>query len=224
MVLALALAMAVVVVALAARDHRRTRAARWALLEQCRPLLTDGRITFGGDGFPRLEGLYGDHRVVSELIADTMTVKRLPQLWHSLSILYGLPLSSSFSVLVRPSGNDFYSLTEKLDATLSPPREFPWEVLVRGAGHNPQGLVDDLASEIGAILYDPRVKELCVTPQGLRIIHQAAEGRRGEHLLLRQAAFDIATIAPSQFVDLLSALQRLQSSVLKRASRSGVAA
>ena len=204
--LAIATAMAGALAALAARDHRRQRQGRRALLDGCAALFSSAELSHGGDDFPRLEGTHKGRRVVAELIPDTMTIKRLPQLWLSLSVYEALPVTASFAILVRPSGNDFYSLTERLVTTLRPPRDLPWEVLVRGSGSNPQALLERMAPALGAILADARIKEIAVTPNGMRLIRQAGEGRRGEHLLLRQAVFEDAAVTASDLQNLLGIL------------------
>jgi hypothetical protein len=36
---------------------------------------------------------------------------------------------------------------------------------------------------------DPRMKELVITPRGVRLVYQAAQGERADYLVLRQARF-----------------------------------
>ena len=62
---------------------------------------------------------------------------------------------------------------------------------------------------IGKILADPKVKEIGVTKKGLRLVWQASEGRRGEHLILRQCVFDDARVTRSDFARLLAYLDEL---------------
>lgn len=199
--------------ALAVKDHRRARAARRSLLNDCLGLLVQERVEYGGDGFPRLTGTRAGRSVRAELIPDTMTIKRLPQLWLSVTVLEPLPTAASLAVLVRPSGNDFYSLTGQLETALDPPPALPWEVMARGSGGNPQTLLNSMAPLIGAILADPRIKEVAITRKGLRIIRQAGEGRRGEHLLLRQAVFAGAAVPAADLQSLLDSLDGLHTAV-----------
>jgi hypothetical protein len=183
-------------------------------------VLTEARIAHGSDGFPRLDGVHKGHRIRAELIPDTMTIRRLPQLWLSVTLLARLPVEASFAVLVRPSGADFYSLTEEFSHTIAPPACFPWEVRIRGNNSRSSVLVEQLAAPIAALLADPRIKEIAVTAKGLRIVRQAGEGRRGEHLLLRQAMFDNADVPAADFSTLLSGLERLREEVLTRVKKS----
>lgn len=218
--LALGLAMALGFVVL--REHRALRRSRSSLLDRCEDRLQSGRIESGLAEFPRLTGRYTGRPVHAELIPDTMTIRRLPQLWLSVTLLETLPVRGGFAVLVRPSGNDYYSLTETFPHTLQPPGTFPWEVLVRGASLADQRLIDQCGALVAGILSDPKVKEVAVTPKGVRIVWQAAEGRRGEHLLLRQAIFDNADVTPDAFDHILSTL--LSLSKLAAAAESAVRA
>lgn len=191
------------------RDHRILRDSRRGLLDRCRAVVEDGVVTHGADDFPRLDGRKSGRAFRAELVPDTMTIRRLPQLWLSLTLLESRPGLPSFAVLVRAAGTEFYSLTGSFDYRLEPPAGFPWEVLVRGSHPGAQALLDRVGPVAAAILADPKVKELAVTPKGLRLVWQAGEGRKGEHLLLRQAVFDNAEVPPEALEALFSKLETL---------------
>ena len=73
------------------------------------------------------------------------------------------------------------------------------------------------ASEIVSIdpaKSDPRVKEIAVTREGMRIIRQADEGRRGDYLLLRQAVFDNASVSAEDLDAVLREIDALRASIL----------
>jgi hypothetical protein len=79
----------------------------------------------------------------------------------------------------------------------------------RGAGR----LLAELSEALGAILADPRVKEVAITERGLRIVRQAGEGKRGEHLLLRQALFERANVSRADLESVLQPLETLRAIV-----------
>jgi hypothetical protein len=197
------IAFAAVVANIAIRDHRRAVAARRALLDDCRGVLDDERWTVGADGVPALEGRAFGHGVKVALIPDTMVVRRLPQLWLSVTVLDALPGAPSLSVLTRHSGNEFYSVAHDLPERVDPPAGLPLDILIRGCGARAQGLCHQLAPELAKLLADPRVKDITLTSRGVRVVRQVAEGRRGEHLLLRQAVFDVAQVERDLFVQTL---------------------
>lgn len=199
--------------ALAAREHRLVRARRHFLLDSCANILDGPEVRRGGDGFPSCVGSHRGRRVHVELIPDTMVLRRLPQVWLSVTLLEALIDVPSLAVLVRPAGYEFYSLTNALPYSLDTPATLPQEVMVRGSDAGAEQLLRQLTPLLAASLADPRVKEIAVTNKGLRIIWQAGEGRRGEHLLLRQAVFDATEVGASELGRLLHQLDVLQSAI-----------
>ncbi len=192
------------------RDHRAAKAARRGVLDGCAGALDRAQLSHAADGFPRLAGHHHGREVRVDLLCDTMTIRRLPQLWMSTTLLdanAGLP---GFAILVRPAGTEFYSLTSRFAHRLETPVGFPDEVLIRGdAGAEP--LLDELRATLAGILADPRVKEIAVTPRGLRIIRQAGEGKRGDHLLLRQSVFENAAVPRRDLAAVLDQLQAIRA-------------
>jgi hypothetical protein len=142
-----------------------------------------------------------------------MVIRRLPQLWLSITLLDTLGDVPSLAVLVRPAGYEFYSLTSRLGCTLDTPAALPSEVLIRGSDARADRLLWQLTPYLAASLSDPRVKEIAVTSKGLRIIVQAGEGRRGEHLLLRQAVFDDAVVPARELANRLMELETLLGAI-----------
>jgi hypothetical protein len=198
---------------LAIRDHRKLRASRMGLLDDCKRLFDRPDLTHGGDSFPSIRGIVGPNRVDVRLISDTMTIRRLPQLWLQVTAIERLPDVTGVAVLVRPSGYEFYSLTTGFNHIMDTPSEFPREVLVRGENPRAELTLQKLTQPMAAILSDPTVKEIAVTRQGLRIIRQAGEGRKGEYLLLRQAVFDEAAVTATALEDTLDEIDTLRRAV-----------
>jgi hypothetical protein len=198
---------------MAIRDHAKQLASRRSLLGECAGLLERGTINHGGDGFPSLDGRHHGRRVHAECIPDTMTIRRLPQLWLSVSRIEPRPEYPEFAILVRPSGTEFYSLTATYPRRLDLPSGLPAEALVRGSGIAAQAHLDRAAPVLGKILAEPKVKEVGVTKKGLRIVWQACEGRRGEHLILRQCVFDGARVTRADLARLLSYFDELSLAV-----------
>lgn len=203
---------------IAIRDHRALRASRSGLLDDCTHLFDSYALTHDGDSFPRLRGRIGDRNVDVRLICDTMTMRRLPQLWLQVTVLQKMPGIGGFAVLVRPSNYEFYSLTGDFQHVIEPPSDFPSEVIVRGETPWAVRTFDKLVQPMTAILQEPQVKEIAVTQQGLRIIRQAGEGRRGEHLLLRQAVFDDASVTAEALRSVLAEIETLHAVAIARES------
>lgn len=200
----------VTALAILARNERRlTKARRQIILDPVRGLFSDAKHSEDGAGLPAIEGNYGGRRLKLELIPDTMTIRRLPQLWLSVTALKPLEIAGGVAMLVRPSGADFYSLTAHMHTTFDPPRELPWETLVRGETAASGAVLAKLAGEAGRIMSDAKVKEIAATRRGLRIVYQLAEGKRGQHLLLRQSDFEGASLEPELLARLAADLDAL---------------
>lgn len=206
------------------REHRKLRSARRGLLANCESVLAGAHIIHGGDEFPKMTGRRGRDAVDVALIPDTMTIRRLPQLWLSVTVKTPVPADSGFAVLVRPSGNDFFSLTHTLETRLEPPPVLPWEVSIRGEDERAGILLERLAPVLSSVLADPRVKEIAITRNGCRIVRQAAEGRRGEHLLLRQAMFDNAEVSKAQLLAVLAEIDEILAAARSAKSKEAAAA
>jgi hypothetical protein len=192
------------------RDHRATKAGRRSVLDDCGDALDRAQLTHAADHFPRLTGHHHGREVRVDLLCDTMTIRRLPQLWMSTTLLDrndGLP---SLAILVRPAGTEFYSLTSRFEHRLETPAGFPDEVLIRGDARADR-LLADLAPTLAEALADPCIKEIAITPRGLRIIRQACEGKRGDHLLLRQSVFENAVVPRRDLGTVLDHLQALRA-------------
>lgn len=198
---------------IALRDHRHRQAHRRGLLDDCARLFDRYALTHGGDSFPKLSGRVGGRNVDVRLISDTMTIRRLPQLWLQVTVLERLEGVTGLAVLVRPSGYEFYSLTAGLHRVIEPPATFPHELIVRGKDEKAAPLFARLEAVLAHILADARVKEVAVTSEGLRIIRQASEGRRGDYLLLRQAVFDEAEVPAATLEAVLDDIAALRNCI-----------
>lgn len=181
----------------AVRDHRAAIAERRGLLDNAARHFPGARITHGADHFPILAGRLDDGRQVRvELVPDTLVCRRLPQLWLKLTLLETSPCARpKIGALARPTGAEFYSLVHEMPHLLIPP---PSEaaLLMRGDGNASRRQVERAAAMFAKLFADPTLKEAAITPRGVRLVRQAAQGQRGAHLLLRQAHFSITAIAP----------------------------
>ena len=209
-----AAAIASALTVLANRERNAIRAARGAILDDVRDDFSSAQATTDDAGFPRIAGVINGRQLRLDLIPDTMTIRRLPQLWLAVTDLQPLPLANrGVAILVRPSGADYYSLTERMAYRLDPPAGFPWESLVKGETAQSASTLERICQSASALLTDPRIKEIAVTQRGVRIVRQLAEGKRGDHLLLRQCAFEGARLDPLELKSLLDRLEHLSQAL-----------
>jgi hypothetical protein len=201
----------VTALAFLARGQRRlVTGRRERIVDSVREVFDTATFSTDGAGIPTIDGVYRKRRVKIDFIPDNMTVRRLPQLWVSVTALKPLAAPhQGVSVLVRPSGADFFSLTSSMHTHFDPPSGFPWECLVRGQSELARNTLMRMAPAAANILSDAKVKELAITDRGARVVYQLAEGRRGQHLLLRQCDFDEARLEPPLLERLIGDLDAL---------------
>ncbi len=189
------------------RQGRRSAAWRAGLLSDCAALLDASRLGRDRAGFATLDGTRGDAPVAVRLIPEALVHRRLPQLWLSVSLRDPLPTGATLDVLRRPAGAEFYAPAD-LPLRLAPPAGWPADTLVRGTP-GAEALLLRAEPILAEILADPRVKDVLVTPKGVRLVVQAAEGARGAYLLLRGSRFDLDRVAPTLLDGSLADLTRL---------------
>jgi hypothetical protein len=205
-----------VILALSARERARARQARAGIFQDCLGLLDEAAVTIGEDGFPRLHGRIAGRRVRIDAIPDTLTLRRLPQLWLSVTLEGRIDGRAAFGLLLRSTGAEPYALTHRLDRRLAWPDGLPAEGLCRGAGAGAKALVERGRPAVAALLADPRVKEVAATPRGVRAVLRLAEGQRGAHLILRQAEFGAPRLQPCDALRLLDGLADLMAALEAR--------
>lgn len=193
---ALLLAALIVLPLVYARDAAREKRRRAAFFDDALAALDSYRVTQDGRGYPVLEGRYRGHSVRLEPVLDDMTWRKVPSLWLKATLLRAGPSRPTFSYMVRPQGGEFYSPASDLAQRMKVPAAWPQNAALctddRERMPDPDRLTPDMAA-----FADPRLKELVVTPKGVRLVYQAAQAERASYLVLRQAKFDGAKAAPA---------------------------
>lgn len=176
----------------AQRRHRqRIGRERGKLWDECLSLLDGARLYQDEIDFPRLEGYYGGCRVTLEAIADHVAFRKLPQLWLRATVRADIPYRGVLDLLARPENVEFYSPIWSLPVTVDPPAGWPAHALVRtdSAGEMPPLSV--VGRHLG-IFDDSRAKELLITPRGVRLVYQLAQGQRAHYAVFRSVNFGLS--------------------------------
>jgi hypothetical protein len=168
------------------RERRRATRNKAAIFDQCLGLFDRVLVKKAPDGYPRMSGYLDGRRVVLSLIPDTMTIKRLPQLWLSVTIASHAD-SAKMAIVARPRGDEFFCTTYR--RRLPVPSWLPQDSAIYGETEAADALLERLRPDLESAFTDPRVKELSFGSGAIRALYRLAEGERGAHLLLRQAAF-----------------------------------
>lgn len=184
----------------AMREQREAMVERSGLLAEASEVISSVSTVIGADQYPVVNGRTDDGRMVKlELIADTLVTRRLPQLWLRVTLYDVASDRPTIGVLARPTGSEYYSLVHEMPQWMTPPATTA-PMLMRGDGTATPAQSERVARHFGGLFTDPTVKEAVISPRGVRIVRQAAQGERGAHLLLRQSRFAIASV-PARDID-----------------------
>lgn len=196
-------------------DARARRVARAGWLDGIE--LQDRRFALSATGFARASGHRAGLGLDLQAVPDTLTFRKLPALWLLVTLPEPLPLRQRINLMIRPTGVEPFSAFERLPYQTTLPSGFPPDAALRSeealTGHEAELLQRHLA-----LFDDPRVKELVLSPKGLRITWLAEEAERGGYLLFRESEMGRKALQPAALDPLVHALHGLRKDILEGAA------
>ncbi len=189
------------------------------MFAEAHDLLDDAEIDRAPMEYPRLRGRYRGQAVTIEAIVDHIAVRKLPSLWLSVTVKADLPFAGSCDILARSHNVEFYSPAIAFDHVLPRPPEWPEHLTIKSDAPEAMPPREILDRHID-LFAEPLTKELLITPHGVRLLRQAAQAKRSEYLVLRQALFGPVVLPRALLVDLLDRALRLIED-LRRAPKAG---
>lgn len=180
------------------RDRRRLDSDRAMLLNDAKGLLEDAALTQEPMEYPKLRGRYRGFEATIDAVVDNLSVRKVPSLWLRVTLRAESPFTGSCDILARAHNVEFYSPSIGFDHSLRLPAGWPDHLTVKS--DDPQHMPPEalLAPHVKAF-EDPRMKELLVTPRGVRLVRQAAQAARAEYMVLRQSLFG-PVVAPRELL------------------------
>lgn len=195
------------------RESRTRARARAAYFDAVKPLFEGGETRVQPTGFPRMTGRRDGLAFDLQAVPDTLTFRKLPALWVLITLPEPLPLHATLNLMARPSGNEPFTKFTTLPQSLPTPPKLPKDIAVRtdDATRIPP---PDLIAAHADLFQDPRVKELVLSPKGLRIVILAEEADRGRYLIFREAEMGRIPLPPARLKPLLDRLTALRQDVV----------
>ena len=161
-------------------------------------------------GFPRLSGKINGALFDLQVVPDTLTFRKLPALWLLVTLPEPLPLRATLDMLMRPMGTEPFTNHSKLPQQIATPAGFPPDCVIRT--DDPQALPDAaLVARHVAGLNPDRLKEVVISPKGLRIVWLIEEADRTRYLLFRDAEMGATPLPRTTLLPLIGALRDLQA-------------
>lgn len=203
---------------LLARQLLAARARRAAepelLFGRAQNILESPRLESTGTvGVHRLRGEWNGLPVQVQTVVDTLAVRKLPSLWLMVTIAEPLPLRSTFDLMMRAAGPTSFSNFDLLPHAVQVPSGFPEHAAIRT--DDPAHLLPAhiIAPHLG-VFDNPRMKELLISPRGLRLVLQMAEADRARYGVFRQADFGAAVLEAPTLQDMLIQLAAIRRAIL----------
>ncbi|MDP3197612.1 hypothetical protein [Tabrizicola sp.] len=195
------------------REASARARARANYFSAVKPLFDGGEIRVQPTGFPRMTGRRKGLAFDLQAVPDTLTFRKLPALWVLVTLPEPLPLRATLDLMARPSGNEPFTRFATLPQSLPIPPDMAKDIAIRSddATHIPPS---DLLTRHADLFHDPRIKELVISPKGLRIVILAEEADRSRYLIFREAEMGRAPLAPARLEPLLDRLAALREDVL----------
>lgn len=170
------------------RDRRRYGRRRAAFFSDCLSLFDQYRVTQDDIYFPVLEGRYQGFTVRLEPLVDHVVFRKVPSLWLKLTLVAPTRFGGVFDLLMRAQGSEFYSPFADLPYRLDVPADWPRDASIGSDDPRTMPPLDLVAPHI-RLFAAPRMKEMLITPRGVRLVYQAQQAERVHYMVLRQIEF-----------------------------------
>ena len=181
------------------RAQRGFAARRAAIFDDCRALFKQsGQIDPGSD-YPLLRGEYQQANVLLQPLLDHVGYRKVPSLWLVLTVDSPMALNGSLDVLFRPANIEFFSQIEQLVQRIHLGDEWPSHHMARVSPAGWQAPLSAIHTALGDAITSPDLKEIVVTPRGVRLVVRVCGVERGHYLVLRAMLTEVERI-PSEWL------------------------
>ncbi len=194
---------------------RRRQAARAVYFSSVEGLFDRAVVRVQPSGFARMTGHWGAHEFDLQAVPDTLTFRKLPALWVMITLPEPLPVTATLDIMARPSGGEPFSHFSSLPQSLERPSFLPEVTALRS--DDAAGLKVDYLAAHAPLFDDPRVKELIISPKGLRIVLLAEEAERGRYLLFRDAEMGLEPLKAERVSGLIETILALRADIFASA-------
>jgi len=212
--LALALGVGALVLFLLRREQVGRAVRRARFLSAVGDLFSLRREVLQPSGFSRLAGVHEDVDFDIQIVPDTLSLRKLPALWVMVSIPVPMPGVASVDVMLRPTGVETFSNFNTLPVQVPVPAGFPEDCAIRA---DAPGAVPfaGVIREVLAAVDQNWLKEILVTPKGVRLVFLAEEAQRTRYLVYRDAEMGRVPLSPARLAPFLAAAKGLMEGVMR---------
>lgn len=139
-------------------------------------------------GVNSFSGTIDGHRFQIQTIVDTLATRKLPSWWLSVTLVEPVNIGGTFDMMMRANSAVSFSNFDLRPNSVVVPAGFPQEAGIRSDVDAEVLPVETIGKHMG-MMFDPRAKELLVSPNGARVVWLMAEADRARYGVFRQADF-----------------------------------
>ena len=194
--------------------HKARKTARARYFGAVEPLFNTVVTLIQPTGFARMTAHLDDAAFDLQAIPDSLTFRKLPALWVMLTLPAPMPVKATLDIMARPAGNEPFSHFANLPQSLPCPPSLPDGTALRSDDASGVPPLELIAPHL-AVFDDPKVKELVISPKGLRLVILADEAERGRFLIFRDAEVGTSPLPAARLTPLISALIALRDTLTK---------
>ncbi|MBC2835678.1 hypothetical protein [Paragemmobacter straminiformis] len=199
------------VLLLSRRRQGRVLARRAALLDPCRRLFADTRLRCDAFGFPRMAGTRDGLSYDIQIVPDALAVRKLPALWLLVSLPQSMPVAFTLHLMLRPTGAEGFTRFRSLPNQHDLPAGFPADAALRS--DDPVALALAPLLQPLVTLWGDTLKEIILSPKGLRLTLLLEEADRKTYLILRETDLGQTPVNPAALSRALDALAGLRAAL-----------
>lgn len=189
--------------------HKARKTGRASYFRAVEPLFTKVTTRVEPTGFARMTAHFDGTAFDLQAIPDSLTFRKLPALWVMLTLPAPMPVKATLDIMARPAGNEPFSHFANLSQSLPCPSSLPEGTGLRSDDATGVPPLELIAPHL-AVFADPKVKELVISPKGLRLVILADEAERGRFLIFRDAEVGTAPLSAERLTPLISTLLALR--------------
>ncbi|WP_430466010.1 hypothetical protein [Tabrizicola sp.] len=197
-----------------AAAYMTRKAARSGYFRSVMPLFTRVTTRIEPTGFPRITAHVEETAFDLQAIPDSLTFRKLPALWVMLTLPAPMPVRATLDIMARPIGNEPFSHFPNLPQSLPCPSLLPDGTGLRSDDASGVPPLELIAPHL-AVFADPKVKELVISPKGLRLVILADEAERGRFLIFRDSEVGMAPLGAERLIPLIDTLLALRQTLTK---------
>ena len=195
------------------RTQRGFASRRAGIFDDCGAVLEDMELASPGSDYPLLRGAYAGRRFLLQPLLDHVGYRKVPSLWLVITADQALPVEGSVDILFRPANIEFYSGIDDLPERIHLPDEWPAHHMARVGPAGWQPPLAAMRAALGEAGDNPDLKEVVLTPRGVRLVVRVCDVERSHYMVLRSMLPQVERIPPDWLAYWLDAVARITDAV-----------